>query len=179
MTQSKVKLIKKAKGIKLIACDVDGVLTRGEIIVFNNGEEIKLWNVKDGLGYHELKQIVPPIKTAWITGRESEQVKCRAESMGINYLVQDCMVKKTAFNDILRKAGIKACEAAYIGDDIVDIPVMMLAGFAACPLDAVEEVKKHADMVSSFKGGEGVVRDVIETLLKANGKWKEVLEKYK
>ncbi|MDR1195005.1 MAG: HAD hydrolase family protein [Endomicrobium sp.] len=179
MVQSKAKLIKKAKNIKLIACDVDGVLTRGEIIVFNNGEEIKIWNVKDGLGYYELKRVSPQIKTAWITGRESEQVKQRAESMEIDYLVQNCMGKKAAFNAILKETGMKASQAVYIGDDIVDIPVLKLAGLSVCPLDCVEEVKKHADMVSSFKGGEGVVREVIETVLKANGKWKAVLEKYK
>lgn len=179
MVKTKAQLNKKAKSIKLIACDVDGVLTRGEIIVLNNGEEIKIWNVKDGLGYHELKQTFPRIKTAWITGRESEQVKTRAERMGIDYLVQNCMGKKPAFDAILNETGFKASETAYIGDDIVDIPVLKLAGLSVCPSDAIEEVKKHVDMVSSIKGGEGVVRDVIEFILKAKGEWKKVLERYK
>ncbi|MCL1972781.1 MAG: HAD hydrolase family protein [Endomicrobia bacterium] len=179
MPASKAQILKKAKNIKLLACDVDGVLTRGEIIILNNGEEVKIWNVKDGLGYHELKQIFPRVKTAWITGRESEQVKKRAESMGIDYLVQNCMRKKTAFDAILGETGFKASETAYIGDDIVDIQVLKLAGLSICPNDAVEEVKKHVDMVSSFKGGEGVVRDVIEIILKAKGEWKKTLERYK
>lgn len=179
MAQSKTQLIKKAKNVKLIACDVDGVLTRGEIIVFNDGEEVKIWNVKDGLGYHELRKTFPRIKTAWITGRESEQVKKRAESMGIDYLVQNCMSKKAAFDAILEETGFKASETAYIGDDIVDIPVLKLAGLSVCPADAIGEVKKHVDIVSFFKGGEGVVRDIIEFILKAKGEWKKVLERYK
>jgi 3-deoxy-D-manno-octulosonate 8-phosphate phosphatase (KDO 8-P phosphatase) len=179
MKQSKAQLNKKARNIKLIACDVDGVLTRGEIIIFNDGEEIKIWNVKDGLGYHELKQTFPHIKTAWITGRESEQVKKRAESMGIDYLVQNCMNKKAAFDAILAESAVEASETVYIGDDIVDIPVLKLAGLSVCPADASEDVKKCVDMVSSFKGGEGAVRDVIELVLKAKGLWRNVLERYK
>jgi 3-deoxy-D-manno-octulosonate 8-phosphate phosphatase (KDO 8-P phosphatase) len=179
MKQPKERLNKKAKNIKLIACDVDGVLTRGEIIILNCGEEVKIWNVKDGLGYHELTKVFPRIKTAWITGRESEQVKRRAESLGVDYLVQNCVCKKAAFDAILKESGIKASETVYIGDDIVDIPVLKLAGLPVCPQDAVQEVKKHADMVSAFKGGEGVVRDVIELVLKAKGEWKKVLERCK
>jgi 3-deoxy-D-manno-octulosonate 8-phosphate phosphatase (KDO 8-P phosphatase) len=179
MPATKAQLVKKAKNIKLLACDVDGVLTRGEIVIFNDGEEIKVWNVKDGLGYHELKQVFPRIKTAWITGRESEQVKKRAESMGIDYLVQNCMGKKSAFYAILEETGLKASETAYIGDDIVDIAVLKLAGLSVCPEDAAEEVKKHVDMISSFRGGEGVVRDVIEFILKAKGEWKKVMDRYK
>ena len=179
MPPTKSQIVKKAKNIKLLAYDVDGVLTRGEIIVLNNEEEIKIWNVKDGLGYYELRRIFPRVKTAWITGRESEQVKKRAESMGIDYLVQNCMSKKSAFDAILEETGFKASESAYIGDDIVDIPVLKFAGLSVCPQDAIEEVKKYADMVSSFRGGEGVVRDVIELILKAKGEWKKVLERYK
>jgi 3-deoxy-D-manno-octulosonate 8-phosphate phosphatase, YrbI family len=175
----KPQIAKKAKNIKLLACDVDGVLTRGEIIVLNSGEEVKIWNVKDGLGYHELKSVFPRIKTAWITGRESEQVKQRAESMGIDYLVQNCMGKKAAFDAILEETGLKASEMAYIGDDIVDIPVLKLAGFSVCPKDAIEEVKKYVDIISPFNGGEGVIRDVIEIILKAKGEWKKVLDRYK
>ena len=177
--KNKAAIIKKAKKIKLIACDVDGVLTRGEIIILNNGEEVKIWNVKDGMGYNELWGVFPRIKTAWITGRESIQVKQRAESMRIDYLVQNCSGKKAAFDAILQEAGLKAEETAYIGDDIIDIPVLARAGFSVCPKDACEDVRKHADYISEFNGGEGVVREVIEIILKAKGEWKKVLERYK
>ncbi|MCL2507519.1 MAG: HAD hydrolase family protein [Endomicrobia bacterium] len=179
MTAKNAGYLKKALKIKLIACDVDGVLTGGEIIFLNNGEEIKIWNVKDGLGYHELKGTFPRIKTAWITGRESDQVRLRAEKMGIDYLVQNCMLKKNAFESIMEETGLSASEIAYIGDDIIDIPVLKLAGFSACPNDANPEVKKHVDYVSGLNGGSGVVREVIEIIMKACGEWKRVLEKYK
>ena len=177
--KNKAQILKKAKNIKLLACDVDGVLTRGEIIVLNNGEEVKIWNVKDGLGYYELRGTFPRIQTAWITGRESQQVQQRAESMHIDYLVQNCMGKKAALDAILEESGFKASETAYIGDDIVDIAVLGRVGLAICPKDASEEVKKCVDYVSDINGGEGVVREVIELLLKAKGEWKRVLDKYK
>ncbi len=167
------------KNIKLLACDVDGVLTRGEIIIFNNGEEVKIWNVKDGLGYNELRSSFPRIKTAWITGRESLQVKQRAESLKIDYLVQNCMGKKHALDAILKESGCDESETAYIGDDIVDIPILSRVGFAVCPKDANESAKKHADYISSFAGGDGVVREVIEIIMKAKGEWDKVLERYK
>lgn len=177
--KNKTQLLKKAKNIKLLACDVDGVLTRGEIIILNNGEEVKIWNVKDGLGYHELRGTFPRVKTAWITGRQSQQVQQRAESMHIDYLVQNCMGKKAALEAILEESGFKASETAYIGDDIVDIPVLSRAGLSVCPQNAADEVKKHVDYVSGINGGEGIVREVVELILKARGEWKRVLDKYK
>ena len=175
----KKEIFKKAANIKLLVSDVDGVLTGGEIIILNNGEEIKIWNVKDGLGYHELEKISPKIKTAWITGRKSVQVAERAKSMKIDYLVQDCMSKKEALFEILKKSGVKLSETAYAGDDIVDMGVMSEAGFSVCPADANDEVKRIADFVSSFNGGKGVIRETIEIILKAKGEWNNVLKRYK
>ena len=177
--KNKEKIFKKAKAVKLLACDVDGVLTRGDIIIFNDGEEVKSWNVKDGLGYAEMRGVFPRIKTAWITGRESEQVKKRAESLNIDYLVQNCAGKQAALDAILEETGLKASETAYIGDDIVDIPVLSRVGLAVCPADAAEEAKKHADYVSALKGGDGVAREAIEIILKAKGEWEKILEKHK
>ncbi|MCL2335284.1 MAG: HAD hydrolase family protein [Endomicrobia bacterium] len=176
--KNKTKIFKKAKAIKLLACDVDGVLTRGDIVILNDGQEVKSWNVKDGLGYAELRGIFPRVKTAWITGRESEQVKKRAEELKIDYLVQNCSGKKSALDAILEETGFKASETAYIGDDINDIPILSRAGFSVCPADAAEDAKKYADYVSALGGGEGVVREVIEIILKAKGEWKKILEKH-
>ncbi|MDR2251552.1 MAG: hypothetical protein LBD98_01760 [Endomicrobium sp.] len=88
------EILEKAKNIKLLACDVDGVLTHGEIIIFNNGEEVKIWNVKDGMGYNLLSKTAKRIKTAWITGKESIQVETRAAEIKIDCLIQNCMSKK-------------------------------------------------------------------------------------
>lgn len=177
--KDKSQIIKKAKNIKLLACDVDGVLTRGEIILLNNGEEVKIWNVKDGLGYSLLREAVPNIKTAWITGRSSEQLKNRAEDLKIDYLVQSCTNKKAALDAILHETGLMVSETAYIGDDIIDIPVLSRAGFSICPKDASDELKKHVDYISKLNGGEGIVREIIEIILKSKGYWKKILEKYK
>ncbi|AKL97459.1 KdsC family phosphatase [Endomicrobium proavitum] len=174
------KILKKAKKIKLLASDVDGVLTGGEIIILNNGEEVKIWNVKDGLGFSDLlRQVFPRIKTAWITGRKSEQVKNRAENLKIDYLVQGSSDKISALNAILSETGYDASQTAYIGDDIVDIPVLKKVGFSICPKDASCDVKKYVDYVSAFDGGEGVAREAVEIILKAKNEWKKVLEKYK
>jgi len=174
------RVLKKAKKIKLLASDVDGVLTRGEIIILNSGEEVKLWNVKDGFGYADLlRGIFPRIKTAWITGRESSQVKNRAEGLKIDYLVQSCSDKTKALNAILAETGLDISETAYIGDDLADISVLKKAGFSVCPKDACDEVKKYVDYVSSFDGGDGVAREAIEIILRAKNEWKKVLEKYK
>jgi 3-deoxy-D-manno-octulosonate 8-phosphate phosphatase (KDO 8-P phosphatase) len=172
-------IIEKAKNMKLLAFDVDGVLTHGEIITFSDGEEIKIWNVKDGVGFVELLRVLPKIKTAWITGRKSVQIERRAVEMNINYLVQNCVDKKGAFEKILKKNGVETFEAAYVGDDIVDIPALKIAGLSLCPINACNEVKKSVDCVSAFKGGEGVAREVIELVIKAKGEWKKVLERYK
>ncbi|MDR1400765.1 MAG: HAD hydrolase family protein [Endomicrobium sp.] len=171
-------IIEKAEKIRLLACDVDGVLTHGEIIVLNNCEEIKVWNVKDGMGYNELFKIRPRIKTAWITGGRSFQVEKRAKDMSIDYLVQGCMNKVLALKRILKKNGLNASEVAYVGDDIVDISVLKVVGLSICPMNACEEVKKHVDRVSAFNGGEGVVREVIELIMKAKGEWEKTLSSY-
>jgi 3-deoxy-D-manno-octulosonate 8-phosphate phosphatase (KDO 8-P phosphatase) len=175
----KKTVIQRAKNIKLLACDIDGVLTRGEIIVLNNGEEIKIWNVKDGMGYNELFKTLPRIKTAWMSGRKSLQIQKRAKILKIDYLVQNCKTKKKALEKILSKSGIDTREVAYIGDDLIDIPVLKTAGFSACPMDACQDVKKNVDYISSFKGGEGVVREIIEIIMQSKGEWKRALDRYK
>jgi 3-deoxy-D-manno-octulosonate 8-phosphate phosphatase (KDO 8-P phosphatase) len=171
-------ILEKAKKIKFLACDVDGVLTRGEIIIFNNGEEVKIWNVKDWMGYNLLSKSGLNIKTAWITGRKSLQVEDRAKDIKIDYLVQDCTDKLKALNDILKILGLTLNEVAYIGDDIIDIPVLRSVGFSVCPKDAVGDVKSNALYISSLNGGQGVVRDVIEIIMKFQGVWDKVLNKF-
>ncbi|MDR1418103.1 MAG: HAD hydrolase family protein [Endomicrobium sp.] len=168
-------IIEKAKKVKLLACDVDGVLTKGEIIIFNNGEEIKIWNVKDGMGYNLLSKSGLNIQTAWITGRGSLQVQKRAKVIKIDYLVEDCSDKLKALNEILKNLELTLNEVAYIGDDVIDIAVLKSVGFSACPKDAVEDVKNNVLYVSPLNGGKGVLRDVIEIIMKSQGVWEKVL----
>ncbi|MDR1928748.1 MAG: HAD hydrolase family protein [Endomicrobium sp.] len=169
----------KAKNVKILACDVDGVLTNGKIIMSNNIEEIKIWNVKDGFGYNELAKIIPKIKTAWITAaKSSNQVKWRAKNLQIDCLIQNCSHKKNALEKILKKNKLNMSEVAYIGDDLLDLCILKTVGFSICPMDASNDIKNIVDYVSNFNGGEGVVREVIEIIIKAKGKWCKILNKY-
>ncbi|MDR1942333.1 MAG: HAD hydrolase family protein [Endomicrobium sp.] len=171
-------ILKKAAAVELLACDVDGVLTRGEIIILNSGEEVKIWNVKDGMGYSLLKEFCPQIKTAWITGRSCRQVKRRAADMKIDFLVQGCLDKKNILLKIAAETGLKLSQTAYIGDDIADIAALNAAGLSVCPQDACGIVKKSADYISAFNGGQGTVREVIEIILQAKGASEKILKKY-
>ncbi|MDR3071461.1 MAG: HAD hydrolase family protein [Endomicrobium sp.] len=178
MSDKRNIIMKKAKNIKLLACDVDGVLTRGEIIILDRGSELKIWNVKDGMGYNELLKTVPKIKTAWITGRQSNQVEKRAKDMGIDYLIQNCVNKKKALEKILKKNNLSMTETAYMGDDVVDLSVLKAVGFSTCPIDACEDVKKNVDYISSFEGGKGAMREIIEIVMRAKGEWQKALSRY-
>ncbi|MDR1523506.1 MAG: HAD hydrolase family protein [Endomicrobium sp.] len=173
-----VNILEIAKNIKLLVCDVDGVLTKGEIIIFNNGEEIKIWNVKDGMGYNLLSKSGLNIQTAWITGRGSLQVQKRAKDIKIDYLVENCNDKLKALNDMLKVIGLSLSEVAYIGDDIIDISILKVVGFSACPKDATQDVKNNSLYVSALNGGEGIVREVIEIIMKSQGVWEKVLDKF-
>ena len=172
------QLLNTASKVKLIATDIDGVLTAGEVIVLENGEEIKIWNVKDRQGLHTLKQNLPDIKIAWITGRKSNQVEIRAKEQKVDYLIQECRDKMKAIIDIANKLSIGLSEIAYIGDDIIDLSVLKKVGLSVCPKDAVVEAKKVSKYISQYDGGKGVFREVCEILLKANKKWEEIINKH-
>ena len=171
------QLLNTASKIKLIATDIDGVLTAGEVIVLENAEEIKIWNVRDRQGLHTLKQNLPNIKVAWITGRKSKQVEIRAKEQKIDFLIQECKDKMKVIIDIANNLSIGLSEIAYIGDDIIDLSVLRKVGLSVCPKDAVMEAKKVSKYISQYDGGKGVFREVCEILLKANNKWDEIISK--
>lgn len=173
-----LRLTAKAKKIKMIVMDVDGVLTGGEILIFDSGGEIKIWNVKDRLAFHLVHRSGSGIKLAWITGRSSQQVADRAKEIGIDEFYQGVMEKKTAYEEILRNNKLKPEETVFIGDDLIDIPVLKLAGLSVCPKDAPEEVKKAVDYISPLAGGKGVLREVVELVLKTRGFWKAAVKGY-
>jgi 3-deoxy-D-manno-octulosonate 8-phosphate phosphatase (KDO 8-P phosphatase) len=172
------KIQQKAKKIKLIAMDIDGVLTGGEIIVLDSQEEVKIWNVKDRFAFHLVQRGKINIKFAWITGRHSQQVLDRAREIDIEVLYQNCMKKKEALQEIARRFGLSAAEIAFIGDDLVDVSPLRYAGLAVCPSDALPEVIKEVDYVTSVPGGKGVLREVVDLVLKSQGLWKRATEGY-
>lgn len=172
------KIIEKAKKIKLLAMDIDGVLTAGELIILDNGEEIKVWNVKDRFGFHLLRKSGLDIKLAWITARQSEQVRLRAEDLKIEFLYQKYGEKLKALEEIIRQTGFKYEEIAYLGDDWIDLPLLKRAGLSICPKDSPDEVKRTVDYVSKYDGGKGVFRETVELLFKARDVYKKVIGDY-
>lgn len=178
MAKKTAALAAKARKIKLIAMDVDGVLTGGEMIVLDSGEEVKVWSVKDRLGFHLVHRSGAGIKFAWISGRGGSHVVRCAQEVGVEYLYQNCMRKMDAMKEIMAKAGVSAEEILYIGDDLIDIPVLKAAGIGVCPADSPEEIKKAADYTSPLPGGKGVLREVAELVLKSKGLWEKATRHY-
>ena len=168
--------LQKLKPIKLLILDVDGVLTDGKIIYTDSGEEIKRFDAKDG---HGLKLLMRSgIEVALLTGRKSKAIVHRARDLGIEQVYQKAIDKIAVYSKILTKSTLLDKNVAFVGDDLVDIPVLKKVGFSAAVPDAVPEVKEIVDYVTSKNGGEGAVREICELLLKAQNKWKKVTEKY-
>lgn len=161
------KLLEKGKNIKLIAFDVDGVLTDGSIIYNEDGKESKRFNAKDGQGIVCAERA--GIITAIITARENGTVKHRAENLGIAELHQGVKYKYPVLEDIMKKYKLNTENVAYMGDDLPDICILEKVGLACCPNDAVEEVKNNCDFVSSKDGGRGAVRELCDFILHAQG----------
>lgn len=166
----------KIKPIKLLILDVDGVLTDGKIIYNDRGEEIKAFHVRDG---HGLKLLMRAgIGIALITGRKSKVVLHRARDLGIKNVYQRVTNKIEVYEKILKGKNLKDENVGFVGDDLVDIPVLKRVGFSAAVGDAIPEVREVADYVASKKGGEGAVREICELLLKVQNKWEEITERY-
>jgi len=152
--------------IKILVMDVDGTLTDGKIYIGVEGEMLKAFNVKDGLGISKLRSnnIIPAI----ITGRESEILKRRSEELMIEELYQGEENKIDKLNELVERYKCSLSEVAYIGDDENDLQCMRACGYTGCPADAMESVKKEVDYICDKNGGEGAVREFIEKILKSN-----------
>jgi len=162
--------------IQLLALDVDGVLTDGTIVVNGDGSESKFFNVQDGHGIR--MWLRAGLKMAFFSGRISQPTEIRAKQFGIEYVFQGCHEKLPILEKFLQQQGLSPKEAAYIGDDLPDLPVIRYVGFGVAVANAVDEVKKYADLVTTRPGGAGAVREVIEYILKNTGKWQELMKKY-
>lgn len=173
---SNIKLSEKIRPIKLLLMDVDGVLTDGGITIDNKGVESKTFHVRDGHGIKLLQRA--GVKVGIITGRKSEVVKHRAAELGIEILYQGMKVKMDAYSQILVDEGLKNGEVAYIGDDVVDLPVLNKVGFSVAVADASESLVPFVDYVTLAGGGRGAVREVVELILKAQGLWDDVMKRY-
>lgn len=166
----------KLKKIRLLLLDVDGVLTDGRIIYDNQGNELKAFDVKDGHGLKMLQRA--GIRIGIITGRSSEVVSRRAAELGIKILYQKALNKLEPYREILADQQLTDEQVAYVGDDIVDLPILRRVGFSATVADADQEVLPRVDYVASRSGGRGAVREICDLLLKANGSWEDLTSRY-
>jgi 3-deoxy-D-manno-octulosonate 8-phosphate phosphatase (KDO 8-P phosphatase) len=162
--------------IQLLLLDVDGVMTDGGIIYDGNGLETKIFNVKDGHGIKMLQRA--GIEVGIITGRSSDVVDIRARELGIELVYQGALRKLESYEDIKLKTGFADNQIAYMGDDVIDVPVMRRVGFAAAPQDALAEAKMAAHYIASCNGGRGAVREVCDMILKGRGVWNDITARY-
>lgn len=166
----------KLSKIKLLALDVDGVLTNGTINIGDNGELYKGFNAKDGLGIS--CALRSGLKVAIITGRKSEIIHKRSSELGITLLCEGVKDKYAELIKLTKELALTKEEVAYMGDDLNDLPAFRAAGFSFAPQDAVTEVVNNADCVVQKNGGRGAVRDAIEMILKAQDKWEGLIASY-
>ena len=157
----------RAQKIKLFVCDVDGVFSDGRIYMGNDGEELKAFHTKDGFGLKAIMQ--QGIDVAIITGRESNIVKNRMTALGIKHIFQGKDDKLTVYQSLLEQLQLTPEQTAYIGDDVVDLPVMVLSGLSVAVNDAHPLVIQQADLVTTTKGGFGAVREICDLFLQCHG----------
>jgi 3-deoxy-D-manno-octulosonate 8-phosphate phosphatase (KDO 8-P phosphatase) len=167
---------KKIEAVRLLILDVDGVLTDGRIIMDDNGREIKHFDVRDGHGLKLLMRY--GIGVVLLTGRKSAVVEHRARDLGIEEVHQGIWNKVEVSEVILQNRDLRYDQAAFVGDDIVDIPLLRRVGFSVAVADAAEQVKRIVDFVTQKKGGRGAVREICEIILLAQDKWADVAARY-
>ncbi|QFI39760.1 3-deoxy-manno-octulosonate-8-phosphatase KdsC [Moritella marina ATCC 15381] len=160
-------ILTKAKTLKLLICDIDGVFSDGRVYMGNDGEELKAFHTRDGFGVKSL--LNAGIDVAVITGRQSTIVANRMQGLGVKHVYQGQDNKVIAFNMLLEKLNISPEHVAYIGDDVIDLPVMNLCGLSVAVADAHPLVKKGADFSTSIRGGFGAVRELADLILLAKG----------
>lgn len=169
-------LMEKLKRLQLLLLDVDGVLTDGSIFYNDDGREIKVFNARDGFG---IKLVIQAgITVGIVTGRSSEALRHRCENLGIQYLYDGVKDKAGMLDKIAIQTGIDAEHAAFVGDDLPDLPLMRRTGLSIAVADAHEIVRQKADWTTRAPGGSGAVREVCEALLKAKGLWDEIVARY-
>ncbi len=170
------EIIEKAKKIKLVILDVDGVLTDGRLFFDDQGKEYKCFHARDGLGIKLLRQT--GVEVAIISGRKSNSVRLRMKSLEIEHVYQGYENKIEAFDEILQTLSIESEQAAHVGDDLLDLPIMKRVGLSIAVNDANDVVKQYADWYTKTPGGLGAVREVCDFVMQAQGTFQNVLKSY-
>jgi 3-deoxy-D-manno-octulosonate 8-phosphate phosphatase (KDO 8-P phosphatase) len=169
-------ITERAKDIQLLIMDVDGVLTDGRIFITASGEELKAFNTLDGHGLKMLQST--GVKLAIITGRAASCVEHRARGLGIDYYYAGIQNKLDAFQQLLSETGLSEHECAYMGDDVVDLPVMRRVAMSISVPDAPSVVRQHAHYVTGNAGGQGAVREAAELIMQAQGTLEQLIAGY-
>lgn len=169
--------VERARRVKCVILDVDGVLTDGGLYIGADSELFKPFYCRDGFGITIARKV--GLRTAIITGRESKHVLFRAGELHIEDVWQGSLDKRAAFRELKERRGLSDEELAYVGDDIIDLPIMTKVGFPVSVADGAPEVREIAHLVTDHPGGRGAVRDAIEFILKAQGKWRQILDSFK
>jgi 3-deoxy-D-manno-octulosonate 8-phosphate phosphatase (KDO 8-P phosphatase) len=170
------EILDRARKIKMLVLDCDGVLTDGRLILLPGGEETKAFDIKDGHAMRMAPRV--GLRISIISGNRSFAVRERAEDLQVAHLYEGALTKVEPYEKILSAEDLTDEEMCYVGDDVIDIPVLRRAGLAVAVADAVEEVKRFSHFVTKRAGGRGAVREVIEMILKAQGRWDEALARY-
>ncbi len=166
----------RAAGVRLVLFDVDGVLTDGRLFMDNDGQEYKAFNSRDG---HGLKMLAHTgIEIGIITGRTSRVVEHRTRELGIRHVHQGCADKLSVYLELTRQLGFEPAQTAFVGDDVVDLPILLRAGFAVAVHDAHPLVKQHAHWVTPSAGGRGAARELCELIMVAQGSWDRAMRQY-
>ena len=169
------KLKDSLSKIKLLICDIDGVLTDGSFIKSTSGEELRSFNALDGVGFVVLRLLDLNVKTAWITGRES--LTTTQEELQIDDVYNGVIRKIDAYNELKKKYELSDSEVCFIGDDIIDIPILEKVGFAVTVPNAPKYISNYAHYTTAVEGGKGAVREVIDLLIESKGDFSEQLDK--
>ena len=175
-SQVKENLKDYAKKIKLLLLDVDGVLTDGRIVYDSKGQDSKFFDVHDGLGVYVLSRV--GIKTVLVTAKASQAIKHRAKDMHIAEVYANISPKSAILDKILKKYKVNKDEVCFMGDDLVDLGLMKRVGFPVVVFNACPEIKQVAAYITIRHGGRGAVREVVELILKSQGKWEEIIKSY-
>jgi 3-deoxy-D-manno-octulosonate 8-phosphate phosphatase (KDO 8-P phosphatase) len=166
----------RARRIKLVLFDVDGVLTDGKILLHADGNETKQFDIKDGTGIVLARRA--GLTVGFLSARMSAPTAQRAAQLGVTLLHQGVASKLETYDQIVDQLLVEDLQVAYMGDDVVDLPVLARAGLAAAPADASEEVRSRVHWVSEARGGDGAARELIELILRAQDKWAPILREY-
>lgn len=169
-------LAARARRVRLLLLDVDGVLTDASVVIAANGQETKRFSIRDGAALVWARQ--SGLEVGLLSGRASEATTRRAAELGIDLVIQGGPEKREPFRRLLAERGLGADEVAYMGDDLADLPVLAEAGLAAAPADAAPEVASRAHWISAHNGGNGAVREFIELILRARGQWDPLVARH-